>query len=321
MANSMTLQTENLRDAFMKELIAFAEKDERIVVVDPDVGEATRTWSFGEAYPHRFFEFGIAEQNAFGAAAGLAAVGCVVFASSFAVFASMRAAEMVRTSICYPKLNVKVIGGYAGLSNGKDGATHQSVEDMAIMRSFPNMTVTAVSDPVIARKMVAAAVAHEGPLYIRMEYEPLPAIHPESLAFSLGRAYVVRGGTDVTLLSYGTAVHRNLEAANALAAMGISAEVVDLPTLKPFDAGTVLSSVRKTGAVVTLEDHNIFGGLASAACECLVEAGLAPRFRSLGIRDLFTESGKTAELRELYNIDAAAVVRAASEVAVRGRRS
>ncbi|HUI72596.1 MAG TPA: transketolase C-terminal domain-containing protein, partial [Spirochaetia bacterium] len=287
----------------------------RVVVVDPDVGEATRTWTFGENLPDRFFEFGIAEQNAFGAAAGMAAVGCIVFASTFAVFASMRAAEMIRTSICYPKLNVKVVGGYAGISNGKDGATHQSVEDMAIMRSFPNMTVVAVGDPVTARKVVEAAVKTPGPVYIRMEYEQLPEVHPEDLELVLGRGYVVKTGSDVTLVSYGTAIHRLLEARSALAESGISAEVIDFPTLKPFDSQTLLGSVRKTGALVTLEDHSVIGGLASAASECLIEAGIAPQFRSLGFKDVFTESGKTPELRELYGLDSTAVVRAAREVA------
>ncbi len=320
MAGSGTNQkAENLREVFIRELIACGKEDTRVVVVDPDVGEATRMWNFGEEFPDRFFEFGIAEQNAFGAAAGMAAAGCTVFASTFAVFASMRAAEMIRTSICYPKLDVKVVGGYAGISNGKDGATHQSVEDMAIMRSFPNMAVLAVSDPVIARKVVRAAITKPGPVYIRMEYEPVPPIHPENMEFSIGRGYVVQKGSDVTLVSYGTAAHRLLEASTALSHKGISAEVIDLPTLKPFDAQTFLGSVRKTGAVVTLEDHSILGGLASAASECLVQAGVASRFKALGFNDLFTESGKTPELREIYGIDSAAVVRAAMDVATKAR--
>jgi transketolase len=310
---------ENLRDVFMNELIAYAATEKRIVVLDPDVGEATRTWNFGERYPDRFYELGIAEQNTFGVASGLASTGCIVFASTFAVFASLRAAEMIRTSICYPKRNVKVIGGYAGISNGKDGATHQSLEDIAIMRSFANLVVLAVSDPVIARKVVAAASEYTGPVYIRMEYEPLPAVHPESLKFQIGKGYVVRKGRDLTIASYGTALHRALAGAATLKAEGIEAEVLDFPTLKPFDKAMLLESVARTGALVTLEDHNLIGGLKSIAAECLLEAGMGIKYRGLGIADIYTESGKTEELRGLYGIDAAAVAGAARELVKGGK--
>jgi transketolase len=308
---------ENLRDVFMNELIDYAATDKRIVVVDPDVGEATRTWNFGERYPDRFYELGIAEQNAFGVASGLASTGLIVFASTFAVFSSMRAAEMVRTSISYPKRNVKVIGGYAGISNGKDGATHQSLEDIAIMRSFANMVVLAVSDPVSARTVVAAVCEYMGPVYIRMEYEAVPAAHPESFKFQIGKGYLVRKGKDVTIASYGTALHRALAAAGTLQAEGIEAEVLDFPTLKPFDGEALLKSVARTKALVTVEDHNLIGGLKSIVGECLLEAGVGTRYRGLGIRDIYTESGKTEELRSLYGIDAAAVAQAARSL-VRG---
>ena len=308
---------ENLRDVFMNELIEYAAKEKRIVVLDPDVGEATRTWNFGERYPDRFYEFGIAEQNTFGVASGLASTGCIVFASTFAVFASLRAAEMVRTSICYPRRNVKVIGGYAGISNGKDGATHQSLEDVAIMRSFAGMVVLVPSDPVIARKLVAAVCDYVGPVYIRMEYEALPAVHPESLKFEIGKGYLVLKGKDVTIASYGTALHRTLAAAKTLKAEGIEAEVLDFPTLKPFDKDVLLKSIAKTKALVTIEDHSLIGGLKSIVGECLLDAGVGAKYRGLGIADIYTESGKTEELRSLYGIDAAAVVQAAREL-VRG---
>ncbi len=306
---------ENLRDAFMSELIGYAAGEKRIVVLDPDVGEATRTWNFRERYPDRFYELGIAEQNTFGVASGLASTGSIVFASTFAVFASMRAAEMIRTSICYPRRNVKVIGGYAGISNGKDGATHQSLEDVAIMRSFANNTVLVPSDPVTARKLVAAVCAYEGPVYIRMEYEAVPSVHPQSLAFEIGKGYRVQEGKDVTIASYGTALHRTLAAAAALKAQGIRADVIDFPSLKPFDRALLLESVKKTGALVTLEDHSIIGGLKSIVAECLLDAGLCVKYRGLGIADIYTESGKTDELRSQYGIDAAAVVAAAREIA------
>lgn len=307
----MTKGRINIREPFIDELIDLAKEEDRLVVLDPDVGSATRTWRFRERYPDRFYEMGIAEQNTFGVAAGLAATGRIVVAATFAVFASMRACEMVRTSISYPRLNVKVIGGYAGLSNGKDGATHQSVEDMAIMRSFPNMVVMCPSDETMARKMVRAAVRHNGPVYIRVEYGYPPTIYPDDLEFSIGRAFVVREGADLTIASYGLALARTLEAAQCLAAEGIEAEVVDVPTLKPFDRETLLGSVRKTGALITVEEHSIIGGLASAAGETLLAAHLCPHFRGLGVPDVFTESGTTDKLRDKYGIGLAAILEAA----------
>jgi transketolase len=304
----------SLRDVFMDELIAIASTDKRIVALDADVGESTRTQRFGLAYPERFFEMGIAEQNTLATAGGMAAAGLIPFTATFAVFTAMRAAEMVRTSICYPKRNVKMIGGYAGLSNGKDGATHQAIEDVAIMRGFPNLTIISPSDPVLAKKMARAAVDYQGPIYIRMEYENLPVVYPESQIFEIGKGYVLKYGTDVTILSYGTALHRTLEAAEILEREGISAEVIDMPSLKPFDSELLIKSIKKTGAAVTLEDHNLYGGLRSIVCEQIVEYGLGTAYQALGINDVFTESGSTAELRDKYGLSADAVVRAAKRV-------
>jgi len=304
----------NLREPFIEELIELARSEERIVVLDPDVGAATRTWRFGETYPERFYEFGIAEQNTFGVAAGLAATGSIAVAATFAVFASMRACEMVRTSICYPKLNVKIIGSYAGLTNGKDGATHQSVEDMAIMRSFPNMTVMAPSDSVMTKKVLRAAIAFQGPVYIRLEYGAVPSFYADDFGFEIGRGYRVRQGKDVTAVSYGIALARVMEAAQLLALEGIEVEVVDMPTLKPFDKETLLGSAAKTGAVVTVEEHSIIGGLASAVSESLVEAHVCPYFRGLGIPDVFTESGDSDRLRDKYGIGLKAILAAVREL-------
>ncbi|MCL6614606.1 MAG: transketolase family protein, partial [Firmicutes bacterium] len=242
--------------------------------------------------------------------AGLAATGRIVVAATFAVFASMRAAEMIRTSICYPRLNVKVVGGYAGLTNGKDGATHQSVEDLAIMRSFPNMTVLVPSDPVQARKVLRAAVAHDGPVYIRVEYGNLAPIYSEDFDFEIGRGVIVRKGADVTIASCGIALARVLEVAETLAAEGIEVEVLDIPTLKPFDKVTLLTSVGKTGALVTVEEHSVIGGLASAAAETLLEAHACPYFKGLGIPDVFTESGTSEKLRDKYGIGRDAIQKA-----------
>jgi transketolase len=312
------METANLRSVFINELMVIAENDKRIAVLDPDVGSATYTWDFGQKYPKQFYELGIAEQNTFGVAAGLAAAGCKVVAATFAVFASMRAAEMIRTSICYPKLNVKVIGGYAGLSNGKDGATHQSVEDIAIMRSFPNMTVLIPSDTVTTRKIARAALEYDGPVYIRMEYEDLPAVYDENMDFRIGKGYRVREGKDCTVVSYGTALHRALQATEELLREGISLEVIDMPSLKPFDEDLLVESVRKTGALITIEDHNIFGGLASIACEYLFKNSVLAGFKPLAIKDLFTESGKTSELRDKYGIGKKDIIQAVRELKKRG---
>ncbi len=305
----------DLRESFIEELIEIAKTNKDIVVLDPDVGSATRTWNFGLAYPDRFYEFGIAEQNTFGVAAGLAASGLTVVAATFAVFASMRAAEMIRTSICYPKLNVKALGCYAGLTNGKDGATHQSVEDIAIMRSFPNQTVLIPADGVMARKMAHAVVDYQGPVYVRLEYGNTQTVYDDGLRFEIGKGYVLREGTDVTLVSTGIALIRALEAANQLAAEGIDVEVIDMPTIKPFDAGTLLASAGKTGAVVTVEEHNIIGGLATAVSEILVQARMRPYFKGLGIPDVYTESGTSGKLRDKYGIGKNDIYKAIHEAA------
>jgi transketolase len=306
---------EDPRFAFMTELIRLADVDDRIVVLDADVSRRTLTRRFRDRFPDRFWDMGVAEQNLMGTTAGLASCGRIPFAFAFANFVSMRAVEMVRTSICYPRLNAKVIGGYAGISNGKDGATHQSIEDVAIMRSLPNLVVLSPSDSVMASKMARAAYAHDGPVYVRIEYEETPVIHDPGVAFEIGRGFRIREGRDVTVAAYGIAVARALDAATTLAAQGIDAEVLDMASLKPLDSELLVASVRKTGALVTLEDHSVIGGLASAACQALITVGLAPRFRALGFQDVFTESGKNGELRTKFGIDAGAVTRAAAEIA------
>lgn len=305
---------EDPRFAFMEELIRLAEGDERIVALDADVSRRTLTRRFRDQFPDRFWDMGVAEQNMMGVTAGLAASGRMPFAFAFAVFVSLRAVEMVRTSICYPRLNAKLIGGYAGLSNGKDGATHQSIEDVAVMRSLPNLVVLSPSDSVLAGMMARAVHAYDGPVYVRIEYEETPRIHRPDERFEIGRGFLLRPGQQVTLVSYGTAVARALEAAQVLSTSGIDVEVLDMASLKPLDTELLVTSVRKTGALVTLEDHNVIGGLASAACQEIVSAGLAPRFRALGVQDVFTESGSNRELRAKFGLDVAAVVRAAQEV-------
>jgi transketolase len=305
------------REAFVDELIEVAKEEERIVVVDCDASRTTRNQRFKAAYPERFYDFGIAEQNMHGVAAGLAAAGRIPFTFSFAVFTSMRACEMIRTSICYPKWNVKILGVYSGLSNGKDGATHQAIEDIAIMRSIPNLVVLTPSDATITRKMVRAVTEYKGPVYIRIEYEKSPVFHSDDLEFEIGKGIRLMEGSDVTLVSYGLALVRTMQAAKELKSEGIIAEVIDMPTMKPFDKELLLQSVMKTGALVTLEDHTVIGGLATAACQYLVEAQVMPRFRGLGVPDVFTESGANDEVRDKYGIGTPHVIEAVKEVVAR----
>ena len=293
---------ETKRDTIIERLIVNAETDKRILVVDPDVGSATRTWNFGQVYPERFFEMGIAEQNAYGVAAGLASCGYNVFAATFAVFASMRAVEMIRTSVAYPRLNVKVIGGYAGISNGKDGATHQSVEDVAIMRSLPNMTVLSVADKYAADKITDTLCAFEGPAYLRAEYDETGEVYDENSIFEIGKANVLREGKDCTIITYGSAVVRAMVAAEELAESGIEAGVIDMFTLKPLDEAAIVKAAETTGAIITVEDHSMIGGIGSAVAEVIACRQLSCKFARIAIRDVYTESGLTEQLRDKYGI-------------------
>jgi transketolase len=307
------METENLdlREAFVDELIELAASEPRLVVLDADVSRTSRSRRFRDTYPDRFFDMGVAEADMTGVAAGLASVGRIPVAITFAVFATMRAAEPLRTSICYPNLNAKVIGGYGGISDSKDGATHHSLEDVAIARAFPNLVVLAPSDGVMARKTLRAAVAHTGPTYIRLEYGTPPPVHDPGIEFHIGHGVRLRHGRDVTIASYGTAVVRALEAAGQLADEGIEADVLDVVSLKPLDTDLLLESVAITGALVTLEDHNVVGGLGSAAASEILEAGLAPAFKRVGIADTFTESAARVEdLHRKYGLGSDAVVEA-----------
>jgi transketolase len=239
-------------------------------------------------------------------------------ACAFAVFVSMRALEPIRTSICYPRLNAKLVGGYAGLSDGKDGATHQSIEDVAIMRALPNLVVLSPSDAALAAAVARAALEHDGPVYVRIEYEETPRVHAAAVDFEIGRGLRVRSGSDLTLATYGIALARAVEAADALSAMGISVDVLDMASLKPVDEELLLGSTDQTGALLTLEDHSVVGGLASIAADTLLRAGRAPRFGALGLQDEFSESGRNHELRARFGLDVPAIVAAARDLVGHG---
>lgn len=311
----MPVEQADLREAYIDELIDLAEREPRLVVLDADVSRTSRSRRFRDAYPDRHYNMGVAEQDMLGVAAGMAAAGLLPVTITFAVFTTMRACEILRTSICYANQNVTVIGGYAGLSNSKDGATHHSIEDVAITRAFPGLSVLAPSDANMTRLAIRAAIEHVGPVYIRLEYESAP-VAPRRTQFSIGQGYRLRSGADVTIASYGVAVWRALEAADVLAEDGIEADVLDMTSLKPMDIDLVRGSVERTGALVSLEDHNVEGGLGAAMARELLEAGVSPRFKAIGIADTFTESSfLPQEVRHKYGLGAEAVVAAARSVA------
>lgn len=269
--------------------------DPRVVVMDADLAGSTKTSEFQKVCPERFVEVGIAEQNMIGIAAGLAASGKVVFASTFGIFATGRCWEQIRLAVAYPKLNVKICATHCGITVGEDGASHQALEDMAIMRSIPNMTVLCPADAYEAFAATKALAEYDGPAYMRMGRADFPVITEEGAPFVIGKARVMREGTDVTLIGCGQMTALCLKAADMLEADGISAEVLNISTIKPLDSAAVVASVSKTGCCVTAEEHSIIGGLGSAVAEALADSCPAPLER-VGTMDTFGESGKPAEL-------------------------
>ena len=277
--------------------------DPRVVVMDADLAGSTKTSEFQKVCPERFVEVGIAEQNMIGIAAGLAASGKVVFASTFGIFATGRCWEQIRLAVAYPKLNVKICATHCGITVGEDGASHQALEDMAIMRSIPNMTVLCPADAYEAFAATKALAEYDGPAYMRMGRANFPVITEEGAPFVIGKARVMREGTDVTLIGCGQMTALCLKAADMLEADGISAEVLNISTIKPLDSAAVVASVSKTGCCVTAEEHSIIGGLGSAVAEALADSCPAPLER-VGIMDTFGESGKPAELMAKYGLTA-----------------
>ncbi len=291
------------RIAYGEALRELGAEDGRVVVLDADLAKATGTFMFAQAYPERFFDLGIAEQNLVGTAAGLAAGGLVPFASTFALFGAGRAFEQVRNSVCYSRLNVKLATTHAGLTVGEDGGSHQAVEDISLMRSLPNMTVVVPADANQTRQAVFAAAAFEGPVYLRISRPPAPVFLDPAAPFTLGQADVLREGTDVTIAATGLMVHRALQAAETLGRQGLSATVVNFHTLKPLDEETLVELAQRTGAVLTVEEHSIIGGLGSAVAEALGERCPVP-VRRLGVRDVFGQSGTPEQLLEFHGLTA-----------------
>lgn len=301
------------RDSYGNALVELGKEHDDLIVLDADLAGATKTGMFKKVFPERHWDIGIAEANMTGIAAGVAACGKVPFISSFAMFAAGRAYEQVRNSIGYPKLNVKIGATHGGISVGEDGATHQCLEDFALMRVIPGMVVASPSDDIEAKAMVAAAYEHQGPVYMRFGRLAVPVINDRpDYKFELGKGIVLREGKDLTIIANGLCVAPALEAAEKLAADGIDAKVINIHTIKPLDEDLVVAAAKETGKVVTVEEHSIIGGLGGAVCECLAEKAPVP-VKRIGIHDVFGESGPALELLHKYGLDAEGIYKQIKE--------
>ena len=300
------------RDAYGKALAEFGEKYD-FLVLDADLAAATKTVNFKKAFPDRFFDCGIAEGNMMSVAAGIAATGQTVFASSFAMFAAGRAFEQVRNSIGYPHLNVKIGATHAGVTVGEDGATHQCNEDLALMRTIPGMTVLCPADGVSARAAVEAAILFSGPVYMRFGRAPMPILYDNDYRFEIGKGKVLRDGKDLTIVATGITVHMALAACEKLESEGISAAVIDIATIKPIDRELLLAYAAKTGKLLTCEEHSIIGGLGGAVCETV--SGECPCFvKRIGVEDRFGVSGKAMEVAAAFGLSAENIYEKAKEL-------
>ncbi len=308
------------RSAYGKTLAELGELNKDIVVLDADLAKSTYTKKFAEKFPERFFDMGVAEQNMISTAAGLAAAGKIPFASTFAIFASERACNQVTISVAYPALNVKIVATHAGVTVGEDGATHQALLDLAIMRAIPNMTVLVPADAVSTDRAVRLAAERYGPFYIRLGRSKVPVIYDENINYEIGKANILKDGHDVALIACGVMVSQALESADQLASEGIEARVIDMHSIKPLDEEAIINAAREVGAIVTAEEHNIIGGLGGAVAEVLVENKPVPMER-IGVRDLFGQSGSGDDLLGEYGLKAQNIVEAAKRVIKRKERS
>ncbi len=295
------------RDAYGKALVELGEKNPNVVVLDADLAAATKTGAFKKAFPERFFDTGIAEGNMMGVAGGLATTGYTVFASSFAMFSAGRAFEQVRNTIGYPHLNVKIGATHAGISVGEDGASHQCCEDIALMRSIPGMVIINPADDIEARAAVFAAAEHDGPVYMRFGRLAVPRVFDEDYKFEIGKAVTLKEGTDVTIIATGLMVNEAIEASKVLEAEGISVELINMHTIKPLDKAAVVAAAKKTGCIVTAEEHNVIGGLGDAVCDAVCEEYPVPVVK-VGVEDTFGKSGPAVELLHIFGLDADNIV-------------
>lgn len=295
-------KTNSIRKAFGKTLAEIGELNEKIIVMDADLACSTQTKIFADKFPDRFFDCGIAEQNMLATAAGLASEGKIPFVASFAVFVTGRTYDQIRNGICYPNFNVKIVGTHGGVTVGEDGATHQALEDISLMRGLPHMTVIVPADCKECQEAIKYAALHEGPTYIRIPRSNVPDIFDENYSFNIHKAVVVEEGTDVSVFTNGETLAEVLLAAEELKKDNISLEVINVPVVKPLDFQTVIESVKKTKFAITVENHSIIGGLGSAICETLADK-LPSKVYRFGIHDEFGQSGKAEELIEYYGLD------------------
>ncbi len=301
------------RDAYGKALAELGGRNPDVVVLDADLSRSTKTGDFYDVYPDRFFNIGIAEANMMGIAAGFATAGKIPFASTFAIFGTMRAADQVRNSICYPNLNVKIALTHAGITLGEDGASHQTVEDIAVMRALPNMTVIVPADGEETMQAVNAAAEYVGPVYLRLGRPKVPAVFDSSYKFEIGKGVVVHEGDDVAVIACGVMLSPAIEAARELAGEGISVRVINMPTIKPIDRDLIIAAARETKGIVTAEEHSIIGGLGAAVAEVVSET--APtRVLRVGVMDTFGESGKPDQLLVKYGLTKEHIVRKIKEI-------
>lgn len=297
------------REAYGEALVFLGKQNKNIVVLDADLAKSTRTEVFAKAFPHRFFDLGVAEQNMVGTAAGLALAGKIPFVSSFAIFATGRAFEQIRNTVCSQELNVKIAASHAGITVGEDGASHQSVEDLALMRVLPQMRVVVPADAVETWQAVCTAAVEKGPFYLRLGRPAVPVIHSGNYTFRLGKAEKLQAGKDAAIIATGIMVAKALEAALLLDQEGIEVTVLNMSTIKPLDEEAILEAAKETRAIVTAEEHSIIGGLGSAVAEFLGENYPVPLVR-VGIKDRFGESGKPAELLEAFGLTSTELVQA-----------
>ena len=301
------------RDAYGKALVKLGDINNNVVVLDADLSKSTKTYDFGKTYPDRFFNMGIAEQNLIGAACGFATAGKIPFASSFAMFASGRAFEIIRNSVCYPNLNVKICATHAGITVGEDGASHESVEDISIMRSIPNMTVLVPADGVEAEKMIFEAANVYGPMYVRLGRSAVDTIFTEEYKIEIGKGTVLTEGDDVSIIACGIMVNEAIKASEELKKEGINARVINMSTIKPIDKELIIKSAKETKAIVTAEEHSIIGGLGSAVSEVLAEE-CPTILKRVGIKDVFGESGNPNDLLEKYGLTYKDIINSVKEV-------
>ena len=296
------------RESYGEKLAELGEKNNRIVVLDADLAEATKTSVFKKKFPERFFDMGIAEQDMMATAAGMATCGMIPFASTFAVFAAGRAYDQIRNSICYPKLNVKICATHAGISVGEDGATHQMLEDLGLMRGLPNMTVLSVSDDIQTKWAIEEIAKLEGPVYVRLGRLKSPIIYEKNQKFELGKGVQIGDGTDATVIATGLMVSEALLAKEELEKEGIHIRVIDIHTIKPIDRELIVKCAKETKKIITIEDHSIIGGLGSAVCEVLADE-YPTKVTRLGMKDTFGKSGKAEKLLEFFGLSKEGIIK------------